>query len=386
MLGGVFLLLSTILWLQWCHQKTRTQESLFSILEQYHCAPDATLPCKPKKWWDILSWDNTYTMTNDTLFLSPKHHTRTSLIRQLIAQGFTGFITIPYPTQGNSALSATGLGDNYEVLREITWTDMIDDYFNTLQEEDVFSGTQIFSIPKDTRKNRTGIYLFKNTDDLRNIWYQVVSHRSRHNTDKEYRRYNIAKSFELFQHVQIILPWATFAFLDKAKYDEYIQKNYKKWYVIVEWEEIQEYGGGICGASTAVYQGILTNKNLKRTHRRPHTKWFSNLYPATINGQYIAIPGIDSAIYANQIDLQFRNISNHPIILVANYDGSYDSEEQVFTLWYPYDQGSFEFLHGWYIRHDEPAKEGTGVESVRWGCYTRNINGEEKRNCYQEVH
>lgn len=380
-LGGVFLLLL------WWNRYTRTQtiDTSLSISEYYACDKTATLPCINPSSWNTLIWNNMYTISDDTLVFSPQQHSRSLFVRQLINQWFTWFVTIPYPSSGNNALISSGIWNIYTVSTIITWTDMLDTYLEDIQKKNTFSGKQIFTIPKSEWWNRTGIYLFKNTGDLSDIGYQVISHRSRHNTDKEYRRYNISKSFELFHHVQIILPGETFTFLDAAQYDEYEQKNYKIWYVIVDWKEIKEYGGGICGASTAIYQWILTNRSLERTHLRPHTKRFSSLYPATINGEYITTPGIDSAIYAGQIDLHFRNISKHPTILVANYDGDYNGEEQVFSLWYSYEQGSFKFLHGGYIRHDEPAKEWTGINSIRWWCYTWDINGEEKRSCYQEV-
>jgi|GEM_PF-2987886 len=51
-----------------------------------------------------------------------------------------------------------------------------------------------------------------------------------------------------------------------------------------------DYGGGICGSSTALYQGILTNTALDITKQRNHTRWYGDLYPAVINGEMITTP------------------------------------------------------------------------------------------------
>ncbi len=309
---------------------------------------------------------------------------RPFIIRQLIAEWFTWFVLTPYPTSWNNTITAWWLGNNYEVLQSIASGDALDQYLSMLWDSIWWANN--FEIPSEERSSRTGIYIFKNSEELKNIWYQVISHRTRENKDAEYRRFNISQAFALFHNVRIILPGEKFTFLDAIQFDEMEQKNYKKWYVIVDGEEIKEYGGGICGASTAVYQWILTNKSLEPTRRKSHTKRFGNLYPATINGKYINTPGIDSAIYAGQIDLHFRNTGKHPIILVANYDGAYGGTEEVFTLGYIHEQGSFEFLHGWYIRRQERKKYGTWTKSVRWWCYTRKINGKEKTDCYKEVY
>jgi len=67
----------------------------------------------------------------------------------------------------------------------------------------------------------------------------------------------------------------------------------------------------------------VTNKALEPTKLRSHSKWFTNLYTATINGQLVKTPGIDAAIYEGALDFHVKNISTHPIIIVVNYDGSF---------------------------------------------------------------
>lgn len=51
---------------------------------------------------------------------------RTEFISQLITQGFSGFITVPYPVSGHNALTATGIGNTYTVDQTIIATDPLD--------------------------------------------------------------------------------------------------------------------------------------------------------------------------------------------------------------------------------------------------------------------
>ena len=94
-LGGVFLLL---LWWNWYTRTQITDAPLF-VSEYYACDKTATLPCISPSSWDIISWNtNTYTLSDNSLIFSPKHYSRAFFVRQLIAQGFTWFVTIPYPS------------------------------------------------------------------------------------------------------------------------------------------------------------------------------------------------------------------------------------------------------------------------------------------------
>jgi vancomycin resistance protein YoaR len=72
-------------------------------------------------------------------------------------------------------------------------------------------------------------------------------------------------------------------YLRDIEFDGGPRKTYKYGLSIIGDEEIPDYGGGICGSSTALYQGILTNLALDITQRRSHTRRYSDLYPATIN-------------------------------------------------------------------------------------------------------
>jgi hypothetical protein len=50
------------------------------------------------------------------------------------------------------------------------------------------------------------IYLFKNAQDLQDLGYEIVSHRTRVNHDKEYRRFNIMTAFAKMGNVIVLNP------------------------------------------------------------------------------------------------------------------------------------------------------------------------------------
>jgi vancomycin resistance protein YoaR len=146
----------------------------------------------------------------------------------------------------------------------------------------------------------------------------------------------------------------------------------------------------MCWASTAIYQWILTNSWLKVTKLRNHSKWFSNLYTATINHKRISTPWIDSAVYHGQIDLSMSNISPYPIVLVMNYDWSYGWAEEVFTLSLAPTKWAFSFVQWWKQRRTEEVEDPNWSWTISttvnaWWCYTRLINGEKQTSCYKEV-
>jgi len=335
-----------------------------------------------------------YTIKEWSLFLTPdmlegdKSMLRNFLIRQLIAQWFTDFVTFPYAWSWNNAITSISMWSWYEVISWIHTKDDIDQY---IELTNFWSWTfDVFHIDEDIRKNWWPIYLFKNTQDLLHMWYEVVSHRTRINIDEEYRRFNIAQSFSLLWHVRILLPWESLDFMMDAKYDHAERTNYVEWYAIIDGEEEKSYAGGMCWASTAIYQWILTNKWLQVTKLRNHSKRFSNLYNATINHKPNNIPWIDSGVYYGQIDLVMKNTTPHPIVLVMNYDWSYWWEEEVFTLSLKPTKWTFSFVQWWKSwkteEIEDPSWTWTIIETINaWWCYTRLINGEKQTSCYKEV-
>ena len=88
----------------------------------------------------------------------------------------------------------------------------------------------------------------------------------------------------------------------------------------------------MCGASTALYQGILTNTAIEVAERSPHTQRYANLYDSFVNGEAINIPGLDSTVFSSVKDVKITNTRNYPLVVVLNYDGSIGGSEEAFSL------------------------------------------------------
>jgi hypothetical protein len=219
------------------------------------------------------------------------------------------------------------------------------------------------------------------------LWYEIISHRTRVNKDASYRRENIARAFSHIGHVRVLNPWQTISYLIDSEFDPEEQVKYLEWKAIFLDEEVDEYGWWLCGGSTAIYQWSFLNTWLEFVSRN-HSKWYSSLYTATINGQEQQVPGIDSTIYAPYLDLKLTNKRTYPILVVMNYDGSLGWTEEVLTLspnkndrWTYYvsevTPRTFQLRQWWAL--------WTWTRSVLWWCYTRYVHGEEKVSCYKEI-
>ena len=315
---------------------------------------------------------------------------RKLIIQQLVNQWFTGWIVHPWSGMTNGMLTSIGTG-MYDISYPVESTDGLD-----ILLQDLMSRYAAISLDPAMRTNIkiediiiresdwhrwSDIYLFKNATDLYDLGYEIVSHRTRINNDKEYRRFNIMTAFAKMGNVVVLNPWQEISYLRDIQFDNGPKKVYKYGLSIIGDEEISDYGGGICGSSTALYQGILTNMALHISQRRNHTRRYSNLYPAIINWQYIKTPGIDSALYGPSLDLNFTNIRSYPVIIVANYDGSVWGNEEVFSLAYTGDRGSFEYLSS-YKTSTVDSSNGT---ILRGWCYLWKINGVEQKSCYKKV-
>ncbi len=86
------------------------------------------------------------------------------------------------------------------------------------------------------------MYLFKNTEDLQALGYEVVSHRTRTNTDAGYRRKNIATAFSEIGHVRVLNPGDEISYMEDSNFDPYEQKLYEEGFVIFLDEEVEDYG------------------------------------------------------------------------------------------------------------------------------------------------
>ena len=309
-------------------------------------------------------------------------------VKQLIKYGYTDFKTKPY-YQWNWAMRSSQDMKDFGVSQVVPYEDHIDvrirNQFGNLKTNWITAKSNsrfnYIYIPKTTWEYRNDIFLFKNDLDLKDLWYKVISRRTRINKDLEYRRFNISTAFQKFGNVRVINPGESIDYLSDIAFDSNVWVNYKYGKSVVLDEEIDTYGGGICWSSTAVYQGILTNKSLERTQVRNHSQWYNSLYFATINDKYVTTPGIDSTVYEWTIDLKFKNISTHPIVVIANYDGSYGGVEEVFTLSWELDRGEFSYVG----KSSSTCKVMVNKKQTTkaCNCYTWLINDMRKTSCYK---
>ena len=225
------------------------------------------------------------------------------------------------------------------------------------------------------------VNMFKNNKELQ-IWidrwfFELASFRERLNVDKAYRLKNIKTAFEKAWDLVVINSWEKFDFIWSIDYDEYSdKKNYLDWISIVWWKETKTYWGWLCWASTAIYQWVMTNKNIKITNRKPHSWWSTNLYKANINWDYITTPWWDATVYTQFINwktvatlnLEFVNTWSLPLFLVNKIlERDWEFYEQNFTIWQRWSKWSLEFV------------------KKNWKCYTWKINWEEKTSCYKLI-
>jgi len=320
--------------------------------------------------------------------------TQTNLLQQLriqalqilIDSGFNRFMTMPF-----------GPGSDFVHL---TWSQVYPDYpdyyvttgINVQDDLDILLLKKIeelyanrsrfgkFSKPsfdeivrndEDIQLLKT-VYLFKKPQDLKDLWYVVSSYRTRINNDADWRKDNIFISYRNIGNVRVINPQQQLSFMDEIHYDAAI-KNWKKdtvsWLAIM-WGVSSVKGGGICGASRGINAAIITNKAFDIITRYNHTKTWKYMYQNDINGKEYWIPGLDVAVYrmwGSQKDFVFKNIREYPVVLVMNYDGTKWWQEELFVLSKEQDRGELKYIWS------------------KGNCYSREVNGEVFRSCYNLV-
>ena len=312
---------------------------------------------------------------------------RKMLISQLVSHGYDWFVQRPFSATNDSWVITTDESSQAYVTSPLYGQDVLDRYISDAYNSVALGESVETSFEISPRLYNTwkwNVYLFKSTEDLQALGYQTVSHRVRTNNDDGYRRRNIAQAFDQIGHVRVLNPGDEISYMQDSNFDPWAKQLYENWFVIFLDEEVEDYGGGLCGWSTAIYQGIVTNKALSRPALRNHSKWYHHLYNATIDGQWIDTPGIDSTIYSSSLDLRMKNISQHPIILVLNYEWGMWEAEEVFTLGYASDKWSMTYVSSRPYHASLSTKWGWS-KSVVGTCYTWNINGENRESCYKEV-
>jgi len=312
---------------------------------------------------------------------------RIQVIHDLINKWFNKFNKQPLGFNWNYALTVSW--DQYIFTQNIEQDDALDYFLHSklswfkqiLEEKDYSENITIdyasLFIPEYFWDEFAGTYLFKSQDDLEKLGYVLVSYRSRNSHDKWYRRYNIKTAFYNAKNLRVINPWEYFSLLRNIHYSRSAnngKKAFTKWLANVWDGEKEVYGGGICWAATAFYQGVLTNTALSLTSRQNHSVRQTKLYKSYVNWQLISTPWLDATIFSSKnwsVDFAFRNIRHYPVILAFNYDWVYGHKEEVFSLARPQDLWNFNFSRR-YVSNGYP-------------CYVWKINGKHVKSCYRVV-
>lgn len=122
------------------------------------------------------------------------------------------------------------------------------------------------------------------------------------------RQRNIQRAAELMNGV-LIQPGAEFSFVDRiGRIDG--TNGFVEGGVIQGGEIVQEFGGGVCQASTTIFRAALA-AGFPITEQHPHS----------LKVQYYSPPGLDAAIYPGQKDFRFKNDTAGAILLRAEVVG-----------------------------------------------------------------
>lgn len=108
----------------------------------------------------------------------------------------------------------------------------------------------------------------------------------------------------------VLQPGEIFSFNSKTGNTTNGSQGYRKAGAIVGGKLVDEYGGGICQASTTLY-GAALRSNMKILTRYNHT-WPSSYCPI----------GQDAAVSYGSLDFRFQNTSEYPVYIVAGMSGN----------------------------------------------------------------
>lgn len=221
-------------------------------------------------------------------------------------------------------------------------------------------------------KNLEKVYLFKDDQDLKDLWYVVSSYRTRTNNDPSWRQANIFNSYWNMGNVRVLNPDQELSFMEEIHYEASAgdHKRDLAFGLANIWGLNMVKWWGICGAAWGIHGTIVSNKAFAINERFNHTISYNYLYENTINGQHYWIPGLDVAVYSlsyGKKDFLFKNIREYPVVLVMNFDGTPGHQEEWFVLSREEDRGYVKYI----------GNAGT--------CYTREANGKKIKSCYSRV-
>jgi len=135
--------------------------------------------------------------------------------------------------------------------------------------------------------------------------FGLISSFTTETTSNSNRNTNIRLSAEAITN-QTVLPGETFSF-NQATGQRTEAKGYKPAAAIAGGETFDEIGGGVCQTSSTLFNAVA-RANLTITDRDPHA-WPSN---------YVE-KGEDATVNWPNLDFRFRNDTEWPIFIVANY-------------------------------------------------------------------
>lgn len=322
---------------------------------------------------------NTFVL-NSPNFESFYQKVRIDIMKFLLQQWYMNFDTTPYQ-EWNYAIVVQSW--DFKVIKDIVQNDGLDHLlnislsgfkagFDEISRFGEYLDFKTLGITSGDYQNLWTLFMFKNQQDLRDLWYELISWKSRKNIDREYRRYNIMAAFHNIGNVKLILPGETFNLAHEIHYRPYEWWiEYMSGYATFGAGARMVYGGWLCGVATALFQWTLTNLWLALLEYSAHSTYYRNLFNAEINGIRVSIPGLDATIYSPIYNVQIKNIRNYPIITVFNFGWWSSDEEQMFTLSKPQDRGSFEYIGSY--------------KKWKLSCFTWKVNGKNMTNCYDYV-
>lgn len=135
--------------------------------------------------------------------------------------------------------------------------------------------------------------------------FGLISSFTTETTSSANRNTNIRLSAEAITN-KTVLPGETFSF-NEATGQRTEAKGYKPAAAIAGGETFDEIGGGVCQTSSTLFNAVA-RANLTITDRDPHA-WPSN---------YVE-KGEDATVNWPNLDFRFRNDTDWPIFIVANY-------------------------------------------------------------------
>ena len=115
------------------------------------------------------------------------------------------------------------------------------------------SRRQGFLITDEEVNQLHNVFLFRDQKDLELLGYEVVSSRSRVSNDEGYRRHNIKQAFDMLGGIRVVNS-GSLSFMNNISYDPRERLLYNNGNAIVNGVIRPVYAGGICGASTALFQ------------------------------------------------------------------------------------------------------------------------------------